>query len=346
VVKRARAFNHDLSSYLSTAGTYTVDVRAQDYDGQVGYIYSDWYSTTFYYDGGSGSVTITGYGNDPSVPSVYGTVLNAGAAVSGAQYEVDIDGDGTVEDVGFADGSGAFTHDLSSYLYTAGTYTVDVRAQDYDVQGGYIYSDWYSTTFYYDGGGQYLTAATDRSSGSSRSVTDAKLSLLIDAAVEQWAAVRGEASRVQLDSVNVQIADLVARRLGVAYTADNSVVIDIDGDGAGWFIDETPFTSEEFVSASTGLASDAGDRYDLLTVVLTSLDTFLASLISSLRPTTSWQQGWMLACAEQSSISMRRCRSAGQRHFHLQRMQRNSTGRTRHMMRRLRTLMGRICCMT
>lgn len=78
-----------------------------------------------------------------------------------------------------------------------------------------------------------------------------------------------------MDQVTFQIADLDGLTLGQA-TSD-SVVIDVNAAGYGWFVDETPWDDTEFgISGNNGeLRADdfreASGRMDLLTVVMHEL---------------------------------------------------------------------------
>jgi len=80
----------------------------------------------------------------------------------------------------------------------------------------------------------------------------------------------------QLDSlsrVHVVVSDLPGARLGQAL--DNTILIDSNAAGYGWFIDSTPYDNEEFTLGSAGLQaagdSAASGRMDLLTAVLHEL---------------------------------------------------------------------------
>ena len=72
-----------------------------------------------------------------------------------------------------------------------------------------------------------------------------------------------------LDAVNFAVADLSG--LSVGQTVGNTIYIDADAAGHGWFIDPTPMTNEEFVFENgefiAGEGSAAQGRIDLLTVV-------------------------------------------------------------------------------
>ncbi len=99
------------------------------------------------------------------------------------------------------------------------------------------------------------------------SLTQAQLSPIVAAAAERWG--------IELNDFNVQITDLPDRLLGLV--SENSIQIDINAAGHGWFVDETPGDDREFVRRLDDGAlqatpnSLAYGRIDLLTVVLHEL---------------------------------------------------------------------------
>ncbi len=67
---------------------------------------------------------------------------------------------------------------------------------------------------------------------------------LVDVAAAQWIALG--ADEAKLSSLNIQIADLRGNLLGVAYEGINTILIDSDAAGQGWFVDKTPWDDIEF----------------------------------------------------------------------------------------------------
>ena len=61
----------------------------------------------------------------------------------------------------------------------------------------------------------------------------------------------------------VVVADLPAGELGQAWADTNTIMLDVNADGAGWFVDLTPWESSEFV----GYNPVVSGKMDLLTVV-------------------------------------------------------------------------------
>jgi Tol biopolymer transport system component len=97
-------------------------------------------------------------------------------------------------------------------------------------------------------------------------LTDADLQPIVSQAVADWASA-GVAVGL-LESLDFIIADLPGSQLGRA-TRD-TIFLDIDAAGHGWFIDPTPGADEEFQSVGNRLEAldpQAVDRIDLLTVV-------------------------------------------------------------------------------
>ena len=116
------------------------------------------------------------------------------------------------------------------------------------------------------------------------SIAQSGLQPLVTEAIARWTAARLPAAQVALlNGVKFVVADLPGTYLGIA--DGNTVYIDRDAAGYGWFIDSTPTRDEEFADDSgRRMAVDpaAVDRIDLLTVVahelghIASLDDIVA----------------------------------------------------------------------
>jgi hypothetical protein len=87
-----------------------------------------------------------------------------------------------------------------------------------------------------------------------------------------------------LDGLDVRIADLPGARLGQA--VGNSITLDLDAAGYGWFVDPTPNASDEFFAEfarrdGTSLLarsdSPAAGQMDLLTAVAHELGHVLGA---------------------------------------------------------------------
>jgi hypothetical protein len=72
-----------------------------------------------------------------------------------------------------------------------------------------------------------------------------------------------------LDDININIADLPGDLLGQA--SGNTITLDVDGAGYGWFIDATPWESSEFDANGAAIDDRAAGRVDLLSVILHEL---------------------------------------------------------------------------
>ena len=98
----------------------------------------------------------------------------------------------------------------------------------------------------------------------------------LDAAVEILTAAGYDTS--SLDSVTIAISDLPGTQL--ARVDDDTIVLDADAAGWGWFIDATPLDTSEFDDAPrrgrdrTSVSAVQG-QVDLLTVLLHELGHLL-----------------------------------------------------------------------
>jgi hypothetical protein len=105
----------------------------------------------------------------------------------------------------------------------------------------------------------------------SATLTNADLQPLAEEAVGRWAAAGLDAATLaRLRRVEFIIGDLSGSQLGLA--AGDSVYLDLNAAGHGWFIDLTPAADEEFTPSETtrqltALDPRAVDQIDLLTVV-------------------------------------------------------------------------------
>jgi hypothetical protein len=115
-------------------------------------------------------------------------------------------------------------------------------------------------------------AASWASSGAPLTVN--QLPALADAAIQHWSGA-GLGNLDVLRHINWRIADLGGDALGLA--VGNTITLDDDAAGHGWFVDATPADDAEFdevvvdgvLRARTGRAP--AERMDLLTVVLHEL---------------------------------------------------------------------------
>jgi hypothetical protein len=117
-----------------------------------------------------------------------------------------------------------------------------------------------------------LLAAQQGRGASQSPLTQAELAPILAEALRRLGSA-GFDVRVLL-SARIQIADLPGKYLGEAVAATNTIYLDSNAAGNGWFIDPTPTKDEEFVAdGGTLLAVDpkAVGRVDLLTTVMHEL---------------------------------------------------------------------------
>ena len=103
-----------------------------------------------------------------------------------------------------------------------------------------------------------------------------ELAPIVDSAIEYWRSAGHDVSA--LEGITFEVSDLPGTLLGLV--EDDTVYIDADAAGHGWFVDPTPLKSEEFNVADDGsltaiAGSDAEGRIDLLTAVTHELGHLL-----------------------------------------------------------------------
>jgi Ca2+-binding RTX toxin-like protein len=121
------------------------------------------------------------------------------------------------------------------------------------------------------------TAPSQESAGAQNTLTNSELAPIIQEAINRWtnSPLGGESALALLDNVTFTIADLPGLTLGEAI--GNTVLIDTDAAGYGWFIDPTPHDDTEFKPQGRGgelvalTSSPAFGDMDLLTVVMHEL---------------------------------------------------------------------------
>lgn len=113
-----------------------------------------------------------------------------------------------------------------------------------------------------------LLAETARSTHDARSLAENDVAPMLQAAARRWQLMSNDA--IDLSNVDIRIADLGGRTLGLA--AGNTMWLDDDAAGWGWFVDRTPGNDREFA-----VRGDQGEqnRMDLLTVVMHELGHLL-----------------------------------------------------------------------
>ncbi len=145
-------------------------------------------------------------------------------------------------------------------------------------------------------GSSLLASGGALTSSKAASLTQAQLNSVIKAAIARLAdALNLDAAAVKkLESTQFVISNLTGSSLGLA--DGNTVYIDANAAGYGWFVDSTAGTDEEFRTTSSGsssaISSKAVDKIDLLTVVehelghVLGLDDLDAALVNELMART------------------------------------------------------------
>ena len=134
-------------------------------------------------------------------------------------------------------------------------------------------SDWLPLAGDWDGdSSSFLTAAGAAADSPDVSVlTTTDLQPMVGEAVARWtAAGLDDAALAKLAQVRFVVADLPDSYLGK--TQANTITIDRDAAGHGWFVDPTPARDEEFSWSEsnpylTAIDPQAVDRIDLLSVL-------------------------------------------------------------------------------
>ena len=188
-----------------------------------------------------------------------GTGYNLGLSILGTSVSVTLDGEAIVGNVFNSllnDGSiGLLSKDGSSVFDD-----VVVRGDD--------------PAFTNESGASLMAVGVSESLLAGDALTLDGLSSIFDEAVMRWAEsglIDGDALAL-LDDTSIQIVDFTDTTLGMA--EGNTIQIDSDAAGYGWFIDQTPGEDEEFglqISEYELSASDSSlafGRMDLLSVVM------------------------------------------------------------------------------
>ncbi|MGD8418786.1 MAG: matrixin family metalloprotease, partial [Gammaproteobacteria bacterium] len=96
-------------------------------------------------------------------------------------------------------------------------------------------------------------------------LTQDELNSLLDAAAQYWIAAGRDPEL--LSDLKIEITDLPNQQLG--RVDENTIYIDRNAAGYGWFVDSTPFDSAEYdADADSGLNAQTDGHMDLLSVVV------------------------------------------------------------------------------
>jgi subtilisin-like proprotein convertase family protein len=151
----------------------------------------------------------------------------------------------------------------------SGTWTLEVHDQSSRVTG--TLDSW---SLIVTRGDALLASGTPELADSGNDLTDEQLASIVDEAVRRWSdsGLLDAGQQAVLNDLDFEVIDLSGATLGMATT--DTIYIDRDAAGFGWFVDLTPADDSEFVDPdSDGLYTAINDtvadgRMDLLTVVL------------------------------------------------------------------------------
>jgi hypothetical protein len=131
-----------------------------------------------------------------------------------------------------------------------------------------------------EGGANLMaSAAPQEPIGAENTLTYDALAPIVEEAIDRWAEslLIDEGTLSLLEEVSFVIADLPGLTLGQAI--GDTVLVDIDAAGYGWFIDATPYDDSEFNeylgTLQAAPSSPALGDMDLLTVVMHELGHIL-----------------------------------------------------------------------
>lgn len=125
-----------------------------------------------------------------------------------------------------------------------------------------------------------VTAQINVEEPNAPDLTKPEVQPVLNAAKQQLAEIRGDSVYEQLADVEIEVVELPGTQLGKADANTNTIYLDINAAGWGWFVDSTPLLNEEFNELEPGifaasLFSAADGKIDLLTVLMHELNHLL-----------------------------------------------------------------------
>tara|TARA_R110002111_G_scaffold247140_3_gene310093 strand:- start:24598 stop:29190 length:4593 start_codon:yes stop_codon:yes gene_type:complete len=126
-----------------------------------------------------------------------------------------------------------------------------------------------------------ITSLMNQVESNSQSLTNEQVEPVLESAKDQLAEVHGDSVYEQLANVKIQIVELPQNQLAKADTNSNTIYLDANAAGWGWFVDQTPRLNEEFSSTTVPgifaaeLFRGADGQIDLLTVLIHELNHLL-----------------------------------------------------------------------
>ncbi|MBL8830098.1 MAG: hypothetical protein JNM18_24180, partial [Planctomycetaceae bacterium] len=118
-----------------------------------------------------------------------------------------------------------------------------------------------------------VAASPLTSAAANESLTSSQLAPLVHESLARWESAGATAAQLNvLRAATIEIRDLSDPRT-LALAGGNTIVVDTNAAGRGWFVDSTPTTDEEFTvplstSAARATSGPAVERVDLLTTVM------------------------------------------------------------------------------
>lgn len=163
----------------------------------------------------------------------------------------------------------------ASYTYTPESGYIGEDSFIYTITDGYgSYSSAVVHITVIDAGEQMTAAVAPATLSSDEMLTSEQLAPIIDEIIVRWLAsgLADDSALEMIENVSFEIVDFSGLVLG--NSVDNTIYIDSDAAGYGWFIDESVTDDHEFVQgADEGTlvaiaGSEAYGRMDLLSVVM------------------------------------------------------------------------------
>jgi len=114
--------------------------------------------------------------------------------------------------------------------------------------------------------GEALLAGSTADAGPVTQLGSEALQPVMGAAVQRWSDLLASETPILLEAVNVRITDLAGDLLGL--TVGDTIYIDSDAAGHGWFVDATPQDDTEFRDGTALSGSEADGHMDLLSVLM------------------------------------------------------------------------------
>ncbi len=125
-----------------------------------------------------------------------------------------------------------------------------------------------------------VTLESNLENPSIKNLSSTKAETVLEAAKKQLVKVHGETVTEKLAEVELQVVELPGTQLARADAETNTIYLDTNAAGWGWFADPTPLLNEEFTEIQPGifeasLFSSADGKIDLFTVLMHELNHLL-----------------------------------------------------------------------